>query len=491
MSLSLELITILTRARLVAPIYLTACGILTIVCIAVQLPRRVWGIIKPYKYILLISIVLFGQEAVQLAWLASLLPTFLTTMASLLTPPLLIATAMWAASWIIAHTITNMRKYRNASILICVLVTLAMCSPADATQHTKITHTRPLPLPLIQFLRTKLFSDSPTYTQITANTTRRTQWHRIWPHIVTALKLSPLVLLHPHQLVVLALSLLPQSKTTLGLMALSQLPHVMANVGTEGGELSAASTLSTLLATAWTNYLARAEITEPEIGPETPYTVTGGISTDKNKFCMQTLNIQGGITEADKLMAIQDIVTKYEPDAMAISEAGSNCKANKLKWLNKQLKETNTSNGNEYLSSLDADFPYTIVSASTSAEHERGGIVFLLHNKWRHRVVGKPIIDHNGRWICIDVRTPRGRTSIIATYLPPSPQNSAAAKLAWAELQEFVISRHLKCNRTVYLFGDLNASRNNPLHRKNTGEEDTGQDRLLNTMMEHGGLVHQ
>ena len=187
---------------------------------------------------------------------------------------------------------------------------------------------------------------------------------------------------------------------------------------------------------------------------------------------MQTLNIQGGITEADKLMAIQDLVTKYEPDAMAISEAGQNCQANTLKWLNEQLKETTSGNENEYLSSLDAGFPYTIVSASTSAEHERGGIVFLLHNKWRHRVVGKPIIDHNGRWICIDVRTPRGRTSIIATYLPPSPQNSAAAKLAWTKLQEFVISRHLKRNRIVYLFGDLNASRNNSLHRKNTGEDE-------------------
>jgi hypothetical protein len=59
-------------------------------------------------------------------------------------------------------------------------------------------------------------------------------------------------------------------------MILSQLPHVMANVDTTGGELSAASTLSTLLATAWTKYLARTEITEPELGAQTPYTVTGG-----------------------------------------------------------------------------------------------------------------------------------------------------------------------------------------------------------------------
>ena len=106
---------------------------------------------------------------------------------------------------------------------------------------------------------------------------------------------------------------------------------------------------------------------------------------------------------------------------MAISEAGKNCKANTLKRLNKQLNEIKTKNTNSYLSSLDADFPYTIVSACTTAEHERGGIVFLLHNKWRHRIVGKPIIDHNGRWICIDVRTPRGRTFLdcsLPTYQP-------------------------------------------------------------------------
>ena len=168
---------------------------------------------------------------------------------------------------------------------------------------------------------------------------------------------------------------------------------------------------------------------------------------------------------------------------------GKTARPTRSKWLNKQLNEINTKNTNSYLSSLDADFPYTIVSACTTAEHERGGIVFLLHNKWRHRIVGKPIIDHNGRWICIDVRTPRGRTSLIAAYLPPSPQNSAPAKKAWAELQEFVISRHLKRNRIVYLFGDLNASCNNKLHRKTVGGDATRQDKLLNDLLTHGGLV--
>ena len=182
------------------------------------------------------------------------------------------------------------------------------------------------------------------------------------------------------------------------------------------------------------------------------------------------------------------MVRKYEPDAMTISESGKHCNAEALKWLNKNMDDNTPSNVNQYLSTIDTDFPYTIVSASTESDHERGGIVLLLHNKWRHRVVGKPTIDRNERWICIDVRSPRGRTSLIAAYLPPSPQNSTPAKQAWANLQHFVISRHIK-NRIVYLFGDLNASSSIPLHRNNTGPGNVTQDRMIQNLMDHGGLV--
>jgi hypothetical protein len=41
----------------------------------------------------------------------------------------------------------------------------------------------------------------------------------------------------------------------------------------------------------------------------------------------------------------------------------------------------------------------------------------------------------------------------------------------------------------VYLFGDLNAARNEPLHRKNTGDAHAGQERLLGNLLEHGGLI--
>jgi hypothetical protein len=40
----------------------------------------------------------------------------------------------------------------------------------------------------------------------------------------------------------------------------------------------------------------------------------------------------------------------------------------------------------------------------------------------------------------------------------------------------------------VYLFGDLNASKNDPLQRKNTSNG-SGQDRLLCNLLDHGGLI--
>ena len=317
---------------------------------------------------------------------------------------------------------------------------------------------------LLNTVVTKSLHSTHNYTQPSYNPS----WVRKLRHTaLQVLILSPLLLLEPHQLAVPALSLLPLNPTSISLMYISQLPHVMAASQTPCS-LTAAETLSTLVATAWAKYIARLETTEPDLGLETVYTVTGGTSSNVNKFCIQTINIQGGITDADKIMAIQDVVRKYEPDAMAISEAGKNCRAETLRWLNKSMNENTSISASTYLASSDAYFSYTITSACTESDHERGGIVLLLHNKWRHRVVGKPIIDRNGRWICTDVRTPRGRTSLIAAYLPPSPQHSKPAKQAWANLQDFVISRHSK-NRLVYLFGDLNAFSNNPLHRNNTG----------------------
>ena len=81
------------------------------------------------------------------------------------------------------------------------------------------------------------------------------------------------------------------------------------------------------------------------------------------------MNIQGGITNAEKLIAIQDIVSKHTPDAIAISEAGKHCDANDLKWLNKSMDDHSGDNEHAYLNAMQADFPYTIHSKHTTAQN--------------------------------------------------------------------------------------------------------------------------
>jgi hypothetical protein len=139
-----------------------------------------------------------------------------------------------------------------------------------------------------------------------------------------------------------------------------------------------------LVATAWAKYIARTQQAELDIGPDPVFTVQGAHTTDNNKFCLQSLSIQGGIANAEKIIAIQDIVSKFSPDAIAISEAGKNCNAAELKWLNKSMDDYANDNEHAYIAAMQEDFPYSIYTANSTEEHERGGIVLLLHKKWRH-----------------------------------------------------------------------------------------------------------
>jgi hypothetical protein len=120
----------------------------------------------------------------------------------------------------------------------------------------------------------------------------------------TTLRLAPLLLLEQYQLAIHALTLLPITPASLTLICISQLPHVMAS-SEATCSVAAAETLSTLVVLAWTKYVARLDTTEPDISTENIYTVTGGTDTH-NKFCIQTVNIQGGIKDADKIIAIQN-----------------------------------------------------------------------------------------------------------------------------------------------------------------------------------------
>ena len=408
------------------------------------------------------------------------------------------------------------RKARHTLALVTLLALLATCSCATITQDTTLTRHKPhaLPLPLLHFATPSTTDTTPDSSSPTpraapclyANYTFPPQGHtshyvhstedpsnnlRYTPslstHAALALKLCPLLFLESSDMALPLLSLLPLTPHTAFLMILTQLPT--ANAATLTPALTeAGGKLSSLLASVWVKYITRDEVSEESVAKTTVHSTLGHRTVQRdNKFVLQCLNVMGSITKTETFSAITDILETDVPDGFIATECGKGFSPEKLAFMHRKMDTTETDE-NKYLSNFHASLPYTIFTVQTDAEGERGGIAFFLHNKWKPRIIGKPTYDRKGRWISLDIRTPRGRTTIIAAYLPPSPQHSIVAKQAWANLQDYVISRHVK-KRIVILGGDLNASWNNTQHRKNTGPSHTGQQRLLNLLTTHAGLT--
>jgi hypothetical protein len=189
------------------------------ISMAVLLIKYAAGKMKSHKYTLLISTALLCHREDEYIWLASLIISFILTTIKHLTLPLLILTMVWIAAWITVISVAKMRRYRNTTILLCTLTVLALCSPAATPQRASPAPPRILPLPLIHFLQTHhMIEPTPGScvepSQVTQGGNPIGWAQNLRPHIITALKLSPLLLLHPHQLVVPALYLLPTTKKT-------------------------------------------------------------------------------------------------------------------------------------------------------------------------------------------------------------------------------------------------------------------------------------
>ena len=310
------------------------------------------------------------------------------------------------------------------------------------------------------------------------------------PIIMTLIKLSPLLLISPSALPLPLLCLLPTSPSSILLMTLTLLPHTQAvdPMLVTGASAAVGHQATSILASAWVKLITSTEVAEDNIATSTANSSTGHLVQDRtNKFVIQTQNVSGGITNAHTFSAILQQLEFDQPDAYIATEAGKDCSPERLQFLHRKMTPTPDTEL-EYLSNFHSELPYTIFSCTTQAEGERGGVVLFLHNKYRSRVIGKPTYDINGRWLSVDIRTPKGRTTLIAAYLPPNPQQSTAAKEAWANLQDYITSRHVK-KRTVFLGGDLNASLNLPLQRKTVGDTHRGQHRLLSLLTDHSGLT--
>jgi hypothetical protein len=143
---------------------------------------------------------------------------------------------LYIAAYVTCSTLCS-KRHRTLIILISVLACLAACS--QPSREATTTNPRLLPLPLLHLIRPTskppiLTSINPCSTHyrvnipipdprrpispLSQNTNPRSRAHN---YLITALQLSPLLLLQPAQLAIPALALLPLTKTTCSLMALS------------------------------------------------------------------------------------------------------------------------------------------------------------------------------------------------------------------------------------------------------------------------------
>ena len=214
----------------------------------------------------------------------------------------------------------------------------------------------------------------------------------------------------------------------LSCLAASDTPHEATD---------AATTIQSLAATAYAQYIA-AEVTEPDVRTSIIPIINGSKpdNTD-NTLHGWTQNFRGSINNTFKWCGLVDCLIEETPDFAVLTETSSDNHATDLIFLHRQMYKEDPDN--EDPPKIDENLPYTVFSTSTSTPGEKGGVVLLLHKKWQHRVVGKPTYDEHGRWLSVDIRTPKGRTTIIAAYLPPSPQDNATTRTAWAALQVYII----------------------------------------------------
>jgi hypothetical protein len=83
----------------------------------------------------------------------------------------------------------------------------------------------------------------------------------------------------------------------------------------------------------------------------------------------------------------------------------------------------------------------------------------------------------------ITIATPDEHIKLVATYMRPSPQSSPQARAEWTELTDYAVHLGIK-NNTVFIVGDLNASKNTPNTRRFPSQSKKLQERLLSSPAE-------
>ena len=131
------------------------------------------------------------------------------------------------------------------------------------------------------------------------------------------------------------------------------------------------------------------------------------------------------------------MATSKAADIMVISEPGKKATEQAIKWGTHHIspKDSHTHQKRTKLGAANrAHMTHIVYAAHGEKGDGEGGVVILLHERWRHRV-SKVRRHARGRWLHLTLMTPVGPVTVIGYYGRPNPKATPQAITDWQDIQ--------------------------------------------------------
>jgi hypothetical protein len=138
---------------------------------------------------------------------------------------------------------------------------------------------------------------------------------------------------------------------------------------------------------------------------------------------------------------------------MLISEPGRKATEQAIRWGTHVIapRETATRDRRKKIgASNKAGMPYQVYVTPGQPGEGEGGVLVLLHERWKHRV-STVRRDPVGRWLRLKLQTPVGPVTVIGYYGRPSPQHDPVTIAEWKTAQETIHTKYAKAQFTSNL----------------------------------------
>ena len=173
-----------------------------------------------------------------------------------------------------------------------------------------------------------------------------------------------------------------------------------------------------------------AESTQHSTTRDTTESVRGDatLPTD-NHLHVSIVNGSQGAAQYTRWTDLLDLATQKKSDVMVISEPGKKATEQTLTWGTHHISpnDSTTHHRRTQLGKANrTNMAYIVYAAHGEKGDGEGGVVILLHEKWRHRV-SKVKRHARGRWIHLTLMTPVGAVTIIGYYGRPNPKATPQA----------------------------------------------------------------